>query len=243
MNKKTMASCFGLLALSWGTGGCFLGSVKAEDVAVIKGVVHFQGTPPAPQKIQMTADPQCLAAHKNAAVSEEVVVGEHGGLANVFVYVKSGLEGKTLPAPTDKVTIEQKGCLYLPHVIGVQVGQKLEILNSDPTMHNVNARPKSNQGFNFAQPIQGMKSVRTFLLPELMIPLKCDIHPWMHSFVNVVPHPYFFVSNAAGQFEIKSLPPGTYEIEAVHESLGSITQRVTVKPGETQTLDFTFPKP
>ena len=221
-------------------------ATRAEDnpsTIAVRGVVHFKGTPPPPKKIQTTADPQCMANRKGPLFSDEVVVGENGGLANVFVYVKSGLEGKTYPVSADKVSLQQKGCTYSPHVIGVQVNQKIEIVNSDPTMHNINARPKTNKGFNFAQPVQGMKSIKTFSEPEIMIPLKCDIHPWMHSFVNVVTHPFFSVSDAKGQFEINSLPPGTYQIEAVHESLGSLAQSVTVKPGVTATLTFTFPKP
>ena len=212
----------------------------ASGGATLNGTVLFKGTPPKEQKLQMSADLQCRHGHTKAPVAESYVVGPKGELANVFVYVKSGLGDKTFPAPKDKAKLDQKGCIYKPHVIGVQTEQEIEISNSDPTLHNVNARPKSNRPFNFAQPVQGMKTTKKFSKAELLVPLKCDIHPWMKSYIHVVGNPYFNVSNEAGKFQIESLPAGTYTIEAVHEELGLMTKEITVKDGESKPLQFTF---
>lgn len=205
----------------------------------IKGTVKFTGTPPVMKKIQMTNDPNCKG-HTTVPKTEEVIVGKEGGLKNVFVYIKSGLEGKTIPKKTDKVLLDQKGCLYVPHVVGVQAGQPLEISNSDATLHNVNAQTKKNPGFNFAQPVQGMKSTKSFPNEEIMISLICNIHPWMKSYVGVVSHPFFGVSDDNGSFELKGVPAGTYTIEAWHEKYGATTKSVTVADGETKPVSFQF---
>lgn len=237
-NKNSYPLLIGGLAiafLGWGRV-----SFGGPNGAALTGTVVLKGTPPTVKKLQMSADPQCRLGHTKAPVEENYVVGPKGELANVLVYVKSGLEGKTIPAPTKKARLEQKGCQYKPHVIGVQVDQEIEIINDDQTLHNVNARPKDNRPFNFAQPVQGMKTTKKFSKPELLIPLKCDIHPWMKSYIHVVGNPYFSVSNEEGQFQIQALPAGTYTIEAVHEELGSITKEITVKDGESKTLQFVF---
>jgi hypothetical protein len=136
--------------------------------------------------------------------------------------------------------LNQQGCHYTPHVFGVQVGQPLDILNSDDTLHNVHAAAQVNQEFNLGQPFKGMKTTRTFDKPEVMIPFKCDVHTWMNAFVGVLAHPYFAVSADGGKFSLKTLPPGTYEIEAWHEKLGTQTQTVTVGEKETKEITFTF---
>lgn len=205
----------------------------------IKGTVKFTGTPPVMKKIQMTNDPNCKG-HTTVPKTEEVVVGKDNGLKNVFVYITKGLEGKTIPKKTDKVVLDQKGCVYYPHVVGVQTGQPLEISNSDATLHNVNAQTKKNPGFNFAQPVQGMKTTKTFSNEEIMIPLICNIHPWMKSYVGVVPHPFFGVSDDAGTFELKGVPAGTYTVEAWHEKYGVATKSVTIAEGETKPVSFQF---
>jgi plastocyanin len=217
-------------------------SYGADAGATLKGSVVFKGTPPAPVKIKTTADPACQMLHPSGIAGEDYVIGKTGGLKNVFVYVKEGLEGKTFPPEIKPATITQQGCQYTPHVIGVQAGQPLEIVNNDSTLHNVNAQPKNNSGFNFAQPVQGMKNTKKFDKPEIMIPFICNVHPWMKSFVGVVGHPFFAVSNDAGQFEIKDLPPGTYVLEAWHEKLGTAQQKITVKAGETKAISFSFAK-
>jgi plastocyanin len=157
----------------------------------------------------------------------------------VFVYVKEGLEGRTFPVPAEPVVLDQAGCRYSPHVFGIMVGQTLEIVNSDPTLHNIHATPTAgNAEFNTGQPIQGMKTEHVFTSVEVMVPFKCDVHGWMNASVGVLNHPYYSVTAADGSFALNTLPPGTYTVEAVHERLGAQTQTVTI--GETETADITF---
>lgn len=208
--------------------------------ATVKGVVKFVGEAPKPRLISMKADRQCDAIHGGKSVTaEDVVVNPNGTLKWVFVYVKEGVKGKYNP-PSEPVVLDQQGCWYHPRVFGIMVGQKLEIRNSDPLLHNVHATPKKNKPFNIGQPVKGMKTYQTFSTPEVMVPFKCDVHPWMSAYAGVLDHPFFSVSNDKGEFEIKNLPPGTYTIEAWHEKLGTLTQTVTVKPGETKQIEFTF---
>ena len=175
---------------------------------------------------------------------ETYVVGPSGTtLGNVFVYVKDGLSGYTFPAPTTPARIDQQGCRYHPHVFGMQVGQPLEIVNSDPTLHNIHAIAKNNREFNQGQPIQGMKQTHTFTSPEVMIPFKCDVHGWMNAYVGVLPHPFFAVTDASGAFSLKGLPPGTYTIEAWHEKLGTSSQTVTLGAKDAKAITFTFAAP
>jgi plastocyanin len=158
----------------------------------------------------------------------------------VFVYVKDGLGDRTFPAPQTEVVLDQRGCKYMPHVIGAQVGQPVKIINSDATLHNVHAVPKVNPEFNFSQALKGMENVRTFDRPEIMVPFRCDVHGWMAAYVGVVPHPYFAVTAANGSFEIKGLPAGTYTLEAWHETLGVQTATVTVDGTAPGTASFAF---
>ena len=211
----------------------------ATGSASIQGTVHLSGTAPAPQKVRMDADPMCQQQHPSPVYTEDVVADASGGLKNVFVYVKEGAKGP-FPAPTQPVTLNQQGCWYTPHVFGIQANQPFEIVNSDATLHNINAKPKSNTPFNIAQPTQGMKSTKKFVKPELGVTLKCNVHPWMHAFANVVDHPFYGVSGADGSFTISGLPAGTYVIEAWHEQYGTQTQTVSVNDGETRSAEFTF---
>jgi plastocyanin len=189
----------------------------------------------------MSADPVCVKENPTAQFQETYTVGSDGkSLGNVFVYVKDGLGNYQFDAPTDTVTIDQKSCRYHPHVFGLRVGQPLEILNSDPTLHNIHALPKSNMEFNTGQPIQGMKTMHTFTQPEVMVPFKCDVHGWMNAYVGVLDHPYFAVTKDDGKFALNNLPPGTYTIEAWHEKLGPMTQSVTIGPKESKEVAFTF---
>lgn len=206
----------------------------------VTGTVVLDGAAPKAAVIRMNSDPVCMREAKGPQTTEFFVVGDGGALANVFVYVKDGLGNRTFAAPTTPATLDQKGCHYVPHVFGVQVGQPLEILNSDPTLHNIHAIPKANQEFNMGQPIQGMKMTQTFATPEVMVPFKCDVHGWMNAYAGVLAHPYFAVSGTAGKFEITTLPPGSYVIEAWHEKLGTQTQNVTIAEKETKDIAFTF---
>ena len=218
-------------------------TVDPASAATVAGKVNLEGQLPANQPIRMNADPACVAANKGQNTTQETFVGEAGGLGNVFVYVQSGLNG-TFPAPSQSVTLDQRTCRYVPHVFGVQVGQPIEILNSDPTLHNIHATPKTNQEFNTAQPIQGMKTTHTFTAKEndVVIPFKCDVHGWMNAYVGVLDHPYFAVTKPDGSFSIANLPPGTYTLAAWHERLGTQTlPNVTVAAKESKSdANFTF---
>ena len=208
--------------------------------AAITGTVSLTGSAPANPVIDMSEEPQCKAKHSGTISDPEYVVAD-GKVANVFVYVKSGLPaGQNYPVPSQPAVIDQDGCLYSPRVLGVMVGQKLEIKNSDPLLHNIKAVPTANRGFNISQPTQGMTSTRTFNTKEVMVPLECNVHGWMNAFVGVLDHPYFATTDADGRFSIQGLPAGTYEVEAWHEKFGTRTMNVTVGAEETKTADFTF---
>jgi len=217
-----------------------LGFSSQALAGTVTGKVSFTGQAPTPQKISMGADPTCAAFHKEPVFTEDVVANANGTLKNVFVYVKEGLEGKTFPAATQSVLLDQKGCRYTPHVFGIQVNQPLEILNSDATLHNVHGMPRESKEFNLGMPIQGMKLNRKFDKPEIMVKFKCDVHPWMNAYAGVLTHPFFNVTSDQGAFEIKDLPAGSYVIEAWHEKYGVQTQQVTVDEAGTQTIDFNF---
>jgi plastocyanin len=215
--------------------------VDPATAGVITGVVKFTGAKPKLQKISMGADAYCKTAHSTEVLSEEVVINPNNTLKNVYVYVKSGLPADLkFPAPSEPVIFDQKGCMYLPHVAAVMTGQSLKVRNSDGVLHNVNARPTKNQGFNFGQPVQGMETVKTFNSSEVMIPVKCDVHPWMSGWIGVQNHPYAVVTGDDGSFSLANLPPGEYEVEAWHEKYGTSVQKITVGAKETKTVDFSF---
>jgi plastocyanin len=228
-------------------GGAAAGGGQAAATAAgpsgegsITGTIKFTGTAPANPTIDMNEEAACKSKHTGTITDPEVVVNG-GNLANVFIYVKSGLPaGATYPAPSTAVVIDQDGCLYKPRVLGIMVGQNLEIKNSDPVSHNIKSVPTQNRGFNISQPNQGMTSTRTFTTPEVMVPLECSVHGWMNAFVGVMSHPFFAVSGENGSFTISGLPAGTYEIEAWHEKFGTKTASVTVPATGSVTNDFTF---
>jgi hypothetical protein len=210
----------------------------------VKGTVTVDGPVPANAQIKMNADPVCARQVDGPQMMETYVVGSDGkSLANVFVYVKDGLGNYVFDPPKEPATIDQKDCRYHPHVFGMMVGQPLEIINSDPTLHNIHAVAQNNREFNNGQPLKGMKTTHTFTAPEVMVPFKCDVHGWMNAYVGVLTHPYFAVTDTSGSFTLKSLPPGTYTIEAWHEKLGTMTQTVTVGEKETKEISFTFKAP
>jgi len=211
----------------------------AAGSAAVQVTVKFQGTAPARTKIKMGADPVCQQQHATPMESEEVVVNGNGTLKNAFVYVKNGITG-SYPAPATPVTLEQVGCWYHPHVFGLQVNQPMEILNSDATLHNINAKPTVNTPFNIAQPVKGMKTTKKFAKPEVMVKFKCNVHPWMNAYAGVLEHPFFGVSDDQGVVTMKGLPAGTYTLEAWHETYGTQTQTVSVADGETKSIEFTF---
>jgi len=226
-------------------GGAAAGGGPKVDAATagnIEGVVSFDGVAPANAPIKMNADPVCVKENATPQMQETWEVAD-GKLANVFVYVKDGLGNYSYDPPAGPVEIDQKGCRYHPHVFGIRVGQELDIVNSDPTLHNIHALPTGNAEFNTGQPIQGMKTMHMFTAKEVMVPFKCDVHGWMNAFVGVLDHPYFQVTGADGKFSLKGLPPGTYTIEAWHEKGGTQTAQVTIGASETKQADFTFKAP
>jgi plastocyanin len=220
-------------------------TVEPVDPAVaaeISGEIMFTGMAPRPEMIRTSSDPVC-ERDGGVVASERLLVGPENQLQNVFVYVKDGLANIAFPVPAEPVILDQKGCRYDPHVFGVQVGQRVEVVNSDPTLHNVHGVARVNQEFNTGQPEQGMRFIRTFSASEVMVAFKCDVHGWMSAYAGVVAHPFFAVTGADGQFSIKGVPPGTYSIEAWHEMLGTRTQSVTVGQREAKRISFTFSSP
>jgi plastocyanin len=209
----------------------------------ITGTALYDGKVPALKPLAVAAEPMCAKKHPTVP-NEMLVLGSGNTMANVVVRVVSGLPaGKTYPAPTAPVTMDQVGCQYVPHVIGLQVGQPFKVLNSDGVLHNVHALPKVNKPFNMAMPPTRKEATESFAKEEGMFVVKCDVHPWMQSYVGVFSHPFFAVTGADGKYTIKDLPAGTYEVEAWHERLGTQKTKVTVGASDTQTAGFKFSPP
>jgi plastocyanin len=210
----------------------------------VAGRVTLQGTPPPSRVVRVDGDKTCATIVPGARHTiPEYEVGEGGGLGNVFVYVKTGLEGRSFPVPAEPVVVDQQRCWYVPRVVGVRVGQAFQVLNSDPLLHNVRAQAEINQPFNQGQPVQGVRYSHTFSTEEVMVPLKCDVHAWMNAWVGVVNHPFFAVTGPDGAFSLPNLPAGTYTVEAWHEAAGTTSGTVTVTPQGTATLALTFTVP
>jgi plastocyanin len=210
------------------------------QAAALNGKVVFEGAAPAADKIKTDADPSCKMAHPDGLTSDAVIVNSNGTLKNVFVYVKEGLPaGQKYDVPKDAVKFDQHGCQYSPKVFGIQVGQPLEIVNSDDTLHNVHSLAKNSKQFNLGMPVKNMKLKKTFEKPEVMVKIKCEVHPWMGAWAGVLDHPFFAVTGDDGSFSIKNLPPGTYVVEAWHEKYGTQTANVTVTDADQDT-SFTF---
>ena len=213
--------------------------------ATISGTVTFAGKAPVLRPLDMNAEPVCHKKHGGKpAPNEALVLGTGNTMGNIMVWVSKGLPaGKTWPAPKTPVVLDQKGCQYVPHVMGIMVGQTYRILNSDGVLHNVHALPKINKGFNRAMPATVKEATATFDKPEAVFQIKCDVHPWMSAYVGVFTHPFFSVTATDGKFTISGLDPGTYEITAWHERLGTQTASVTVSGTDTKTQDFKFAVP
>lgn len=215
-------------------------AVPAGESVLLRGKVTYAGAPVKPVAVKMSADPACAKANQGSPVTESPIeVGEGKGLRRAFVYVKEGVK-QTPPPGADVVTLDQKGCMYRPHVLGIRVNQTLRILNSDPTLHNVNAAAKTNSPFNVGMPSAGMTTDKKFTKPEVMIRFKCDVHGWMSAYVGVVDHPFFAVTNDNGEFQIPSLPAGEYLLEAWHEKLGTKTLKVTASSASSRVEEIQY---
>lgn len=211
-----------------------------ESAGILKGIVKFEGEAPAPKKIPIKGNPECAVFHSGGSVDSEELLVKDGALQNVFIYIKEGLEGYSFQTPSEPVTISNRKCVYVPHVSGAQAGQPLVLLNEDPTLHNIHSYSKNSSSFNVGLPFQGVKQTKKFAKPEVMVTLKCDVHPWMIGYVGVLEHPYFGVTGQDGGFELKNLPAGEYLVEAWHEKLGVQSRTIKIEPRETKEIVFIF---
>jgi plastocyanin len=209
--------------------------------ATLTGKVAYAGSQPAAKPIDMSANPQCERTHKDhPVVAEDIVVNQNGTLRNVFVWVKSGVPAQNWAVPAEAVGIDQQYCMYHPHVIGAMTGQNIRISNTDPVNHNIHPVPQINEEWNDTQSPGEAPKLRSFAKQEVMIPVKCNVHPWMRSYIGVVSHPFFAVTGEDGSFTIKGLPPGTYTIQTWHEKFGTQEQQVTVGSKESKAVDFSY---
>lgn len=215
------------------------GPAAAGDIT---GTVTYSGKVPTLKPIAMNADPGCAAKHKGPVANEALVLGAGNTMANVMVRVKGPVKG-SFPVPAQPVVIDQKGCQYIPHVIGIRAGQPLKLRNSDGLLHNVHALPKVNTPFNMAMPANRKEADAKFGKEEGMFLVKCDVHPWMSAYVGVFANPFFAVSGKDGKYKITGLPPGNYEIEAWHERLGVQAAKVTVADNKPGAANFAFAPP
>ena len=215
-------------------------TVDPATAGSVSGTVKFDGAAPRMRPINMAAEPSCAKVHATAATTQDVLVATGGALQNVVVYLKGDFSQYSFPPPSAPVTLDQKGCLYTPHVLAVQVGSPVSVQNSDQTTHNIHPVPMINREWNQSQPPGAPPLEQEFARAEVMIPVKCNVHPWMKAYVGVQKHPFAAVSGADGTFSIKGLPPGDYTLESWQEKYGAQTQKVTVGPKETKTVDFSY---
>jgi plastocyanin len=216
---------------------------QAAVAGTLTGSVVYEGKVPNLRPLAVAAEPVCAKKHPTVP-NEALVLGAGNTMANVVVHVVGGLPaGKAWPAPKQPVTMDQDGCQYKPHVMAIMVGQPFKVLNSDGILHNVHALSKVNASFNMAMPPTRKEAEHTFGKAEGMFVIKCDVHPWMQSYMGVFADPFFAVTRSDGKFTIANLPAGTYEVEAWHEKLGTRKATVTVGASDTQTTTFKFAPP
>jgi plastocyanin len=216
----------------------------AAAAATVTGTVTFDGKAPTLRPLAMDADPACAKKHSAPVPNEMLVLGSGNTMGNILVFVSKGLPaGKTFPVPKTPVTLDQHGCQYKPHVMGIMVGQTYKILNSDGVLHNIHTLPKVNPAFNKGMPPTLKEATTVFNKPEDVFHIKCDVHPWMSAYMAVFTHPFFSATGPDGKFTISGLDPGTYEITAWHEKLGTQTSSVTVGASDTKTQNFKFTMP
>jgi hypothetical protein len=216
-------------------------SVAFAAGATITGTVTFAGTVPKLPTIAMDADPVCAKKHSTPVQSQMLVLGPGNTMGNILVWVSKGLPaGKTFPPPSTPVTLDQNGCMYVPHVQGIMVGQQYRILNSDGVLHNIHSLPKINSQFNKPMPPALKEATTKFDKAEDVFQIKCDVHPWMQAYIGVFSHPFFATTGPDGKFTISGLDPGTYTLSAWHERLGTQTATVTVPANGSGTANFKF---
>jgi hypothetical protein len=214
--------------------------VDPESAGNISGAVRFTGKRPPPKLISMDAEEACEKLHDKPVDASGVSIGKDGALKNVFVYIKTGLEGKSFEPAREAVILDQRGCMFVPRVVALHTGQTLNVKNSDPVSHNIHPVPRNNREWNQQQSPGAPDLTRRFVRPEVMIPVKCNVHSWMRSYIGVLDHPYFSVTGDTGVFEWSKVPPGEYTIAAWHESSGELTERITLAPKATVAVNFRF---
>ena len=228
----------------WAAAGLVAMSVvpsAAFAASTVTGTVTFAGKVPPLKPLAMDADPACAKKHSAPVPNEMLALGSGNTMGNILVWVSKGLPaGKTFPVPKEPVTLDQNGCMYKPHVMGIMVGQTYRILNSDGVLHNIHTLPKVNPSFNKGMPASLKEATTVFSKPEDVFHIKCDVHPWMSAYMAVFTHPFFAATGTDGKFTISGLDPGTYEITAWHEKLGTKTASVTVGANDKKTQDFKF---
>jgi hypothetical protein len=214
--------------------------IDPTTVATVTGKVLFVGEKPKLSRLMMDQDPVCVQKHSGPTYAEDGAVNDNGTLPNVFVYIKEGAEKYSFPTPAEAIELDQDGCQYKPHVLGIQTNQTLRIVTKDPTTHNIHPMPKDNREWNMSQPPGGAAIEQKFARPEVTIPVKCNQHPWMRAYIGVTRHPFFAVTDKEGVFTIKGLPPGDYTLGAWTATFGTQEQKVTVGPKDAKSVDFTF---
>jgi plastocyanin len=244
MKETSMRRTGSRLSLAAGLLAAALWPGVALAASSITGTVTFAGKAPVLRPIAMDAEPVCAKKHSGPAPNESLVLGTGNTMGNIMVWVSKGLPaGKTWPVPKTPVVLDQNGCQYKPHVMGIMVGQAYRILNSDGILHNIHTLPKINPSFNRGQPATVKEMTTNFPKPEAMFQIKCDVHPWMNAFMAVYTHPFFSVTGTDGKFTISGLDAGTYEITAWHEKLGTQTASITVGANDTKPQNFKFAVP
>jgi len=240
MNTKQFSAIFiVVLAVSVATSRNVRAGSPPTTGAAVHGTVRLNGKVPPAKTISMNADPACAKLHPSPVAAQEVMADAKGELENVIVFVADGLGDRTFDPPSQPAVVEQKGCMYQPHVLAVRANQPLELVNDDSTAHNIHPVPANNREWNKAEP-PGSKMEEAFAREEVAIPVKCNVHPWMRGYIAVFKHPYFAVTGKDGAFDLSNLPPGTYTIKAWHEKLGTATQTVTIGANETKEINFVF---
>ena len=214
--------------------------VDPATAGTISGVIKLEGAPPRMRNINMRAVPSCNEMHETSATTEDVVPGDNGTLRNVVVYLKGDFHAYSFPADPTPVKIDQRGCLYVPHVVAVTTRTPVQVHNSDSVTHNSTTFAKANSPWNETQSVGGAPVERVFSAPEVALSLKCSVHPWMKVYVAVFNHPYFQVTGKDGSFTLKNVPPGAYTLSAWQEHYGTVEQAVTLAPNAARNVTLSF---